>query len=359
MKIHDLPTPSVLIDTDCLDRNIASMQGVCDQHGVELWPHIKTHKCSAILQRQLRAGARGMTCAKIGEAEALLPSGVRRIFIAHSIVDPAAAPRLKSLAEQTETLILAATSLAQAQCLAEVAAAAGIPFKVFMAFDTGLHREGCRSLEDLKKLVQFLEKSPWLEPLGLYTHEGHCNYAGPAGLEASVAEIHQQLIKASDAIGSQFILAPGCSASAALMASKERVSLVRPGAYCLGDLSLSRIINVMAWQDVAITIQTTVVDRPEDELALIDAGSKTFSGDKTAAGESGRDWNNPEIVVSKVNEEHGYVAGPEVRTLQIRDRLRCVPAHVCTTINQTDQLYAVSGDEVVDIWPVTARGKVS
>src|SRR5690554_4062300 len=96
-------TPSIVIDLDRLERNITRMQGACDRHGVELWPHIKTHKMVEVARRQLAAGAAGLTCAKLSEAEAMLPSGVKRIFVAHSLVGKEKAPRVQRLAEQLDT----------------------------------------------------------------------------------------------------------------------------------------------------------------------------------------------------------------------------------------------------------------
>ena len=93
-----LQTPSILVDRPRLDANIHSMQAECDKHGIELRPHIKTHKMVAVARKQLEAGARGLTCAKLGEAEAMLHSGVRNIFVAHSLVDSRQAPRITALA---------------------------------------------------------------------------------------------------------------------------------------------------------------------------------------------------------------------------------------------------------------------
>jgi D-serine deaminase-like pyridoxal phosphate-dependent protein len=358
MTIYDLPTPSILVDVDRLERNLVGMQQVCERHGVELWPHIKTHKCKTILQRQLGLGATGITCAKIGEAEALLSSGVKQIFIAHSLVDPQAVPRLKILSGQLDRLILAVTSLAQAEYLEKIAIAADISVPVLVALDTGLLREGARSIEEISRMFEWLNRSDWLRPIGIYTHEGHCYRATAAELGAAVDDVYEQLIQASRAVGSP-LLAPGCSASALKMATKKGVTIVRPGSYPLGDLSLAWQLSVTPWNDIAMTILTTVVDRPEEDLALIDAGSKTFSGDKTATGESGREWSNPELVVSGINEEHGYVRGTAAKKLAIGDRLRFVAAHACPVMNLTDQVFAVSGELVLETWNIEARGKVT
>ncbi len=123
-SLASLPTPSVLVDRTIVADNIHAMQAHCDAHRVELRPHIKTHKMVAVARQQLAAGARGLTCAKLGEAEAMLPSGVRSLFVAHSLVDPHQAPRVAALADQLEDFRVAVTSEAHAEALAGVARAA-------------------------------------------------------------------------------------------------------------------------------------------------------------------------------------------------------------------------------------------
>src|SRR5262245_65559622 len=92
--LASIATPAVLVDRTKVAANIRAMQAVCDAHGVELRPHVKTHKMVEVARQQLAAGARGFTCAKLGEAEALLPSGMRGVFVAHSLVDSGQAPRV-------------------------------------------------------------------------------------------------------------------------------------------------------------------------------------------------------------------------------------------------------------------------
>lgn len=359
MNISDLPTPSILINVEALQRNIDRMQNICDLNSVELWPHIKTHKCGEIVKLQLKRGARGITCAKLGEAEALLPTGVRQIFIAHSLVDPRMRDRVRHLYDRLDRLVLAVTSLEQLRFVEALVLAAGIKCQVLVAYDTGLGREGARSLEDLKSIFEALDKSRCLEPLGIYTHEGHCYAASESQLNAVIDKVHRLLVEASESMGSPCLVAPGCTASAATMAQKKGVDIVRPGAYVLGDLSTVYERKLMKWEDAACTVLSTVVDKPEPGLALLDAGSKTFSGDKTLGGESGRALHDPKVKVARVNEEHGYLRDFEEADLSIGDRLRFVPAHVCTTMNMGDIVYAISGDEVVSEWLIDARGKVN
>lgn len=359
MNIRDLPTPAILIDTDALERNLSHMQEACTAGGVRLWPHVKTHKCMEILRRQLNLGATGITCAKLGEAEAMLPSGVRNIFLAHSLATREALVRARNLAGQVEQFLLAVTSLAHAEHLDVLAGAAGARFPVFAALDTGLGREGARSADEFTMIVRRLEHSKHLELRGVYTHEGHlyrCKNAGEVA--AGISDIHEKLLVASRSLPTGAEVAPGCSVSASRFAGLPGVTMVRPGAYALGDLHLSHRLGLMEWKDCALTILATVVDRPEPELALIDAGSKTFSGDKLGTGESGMGWENPGLIVRGVNEEHGYIRGPETGRLRIGEKVRFVPAHVCPVMNLTDSVHAVRGEDILETWRVEGRGCV-
>jgi D-serine deaminase-like pyridoxal phosphate-dependent protein len=358
--LDSLMTPAVLVDSLRVATNIRSMQNAADAAGIELRPHIKTHKMVAVARQQLAAGAAGLTCAKLGEAEAMLPSGVRSIFIAHSLVSPLQAPRLAALAEQLDDLRVAVTSELQLEPLLRLAALAGKKLGVMMAIDTGLGREGARDLASAKSIAARLARSPHLELRGFYSHEGNFYGVEPAMRRPRVAEMLEKLCGVRDEIDPSFAVWPGCSVTARdlLSIGTGRVQAVRPGSYVFGDLSLSHTTGVMRPDEVALRVLATVVDKPEAGLALIDAGSKVFSSDKTADGlyalaEDGRD-----LAVMRVNEEHGYLRGTAVATLQVGERIAFIPAHVCTVVNLTDEVTVTEGDRVTGVWPVDARGCV-
>ncbi len=354
-----LATPAVLVDRVRLAANIRAMQDECDRHGVELRPHLKTHKLVAVARQQLAAGARGFTCAKLGEAEALLPSGLRSLFVAHSLVDPGLAPRLAALAEQLADLRVAVTSEAQLEGLLRVAAAVGRKLRVMLAVDTGLGREGVRGDPAAVRLAARLARCPQLELCGFYTHEGHFYGVPREQLAAQAAELVDRLCALRDAIDPALAVWPGCSVSAALVAraGAGRVQAVRPGAYVFGDLSLTRTTGIMPAAAVALQVLATVVDKPEPGLALIDAGSKTFSSDRTPDGLSARAADGRDVAVARVNEEHGYLRGGGVDALQVGERVAFTPAHVCTVINLTDTVVVTEGGQPVDTWRVEARGR--
>lgn len=353
----EISTPAVLLDHARMSANIRSMQAACDAHGVELRPHIKTHKMVRVARAQLAAGAQGLTCAKLGEAEAMLPTGVRSLFVAHSLVDPGLAARLAAVAERVPDLRLAATGEAQVEALERLVARAGLKLVVMLALDSGLGREGVRDADAAERLAKKIAGCGLLTLGGFYTHEGHFYGVAPADRPARASALLDQLIATRDRIDRSLPLWPGSSVTARALAETGRVQAVRPGTYVFGDLSLTHITRVMQPADAAITILATVVDRPEPGLALIDAGSKTFSSDKTADDVHGRAIDGRDIAVVRVNEEHGYVRGADVDQLQVGDRLGFEPAHVCPVINLTDEVVVIEAGRVSARWPVDARGR--
>lgn len=348
----------MLIDRDRLKANIERMQKVCDAHGTQLWPHIKTHKMVEVARMQLAAGARGLVCAKLSEAEAMLPSGVQRLFIAHSLVDARLAPRLAALGRAIDELIVAATSFAQVQALGALLEVARMRLQILVAVDTGLGREGTRSDEESLRVVQYIQKHENMVLRGFYTHEGHAYSARPAETDKCIERVVQQLRALRERVGEPLEIWPGCSVTAERMAAQEGVAAIRPGTYVFGDLSLAAKHEVMDWDDLAATVLTTVVDRPTKELALLDAGSKTLSGDRTAEGVYASLYDRRDAHVMRCSEEHGWMTGGDVEKLAIGERVRLVPAHICPAVNLANEVTVISREAVVDTWRVDARGCV-
>ena len=354
------PTPALLVDEQRLDANLAAMQRHCTDNGYELRPHIKTHKSVHIAMRQLDVGAAGLTCAKLGEAEAMLPAFAgrpcRELFLAHSIADPGLAPRLEKVDEQLTDFVLAVTSEAHAPVLNEILRRAGFVAPVMMAVDSGLGREGARDSEGAVRLARLVESLSNMELRGLYTHEGHYYMGGN-----SLQEWHSALVQTKSAVqaataNEELKLWPGCSVTAARIRGLAGIDALRPGAYVFGDLFLSEITGAMSADCIALQVLTTVVDRPAPGLALLDCGSKTLSGDRTGEGVYARcEWGE----VRRVSEEHGFLTGALVDELSVGQRILLTPAHVCPVVNLADEMLLVRDGEIAETWRVDARGKVN
>ena len=349
-------TPRLLVDLDRLERNLAGMQLVCAAADVELWPHVKTHKSVAIARRQLALGAAGLTCAKLSEAEAMLPSGVRNIFLAHSLASPSSVERARALQQRLEKLVLAVTSLKHAAALVALLDRAGLSFPVALAVDTGLGREGLRTIAEAEEMSLYLSRHSVLQPVAVYTHEGSAYGLSPEKLPLFVEQVDARLMQFRVALGGELPLWPGCSVTASAMAGKPHVAMLRPGAYVFGDLYLAEVTQSCRKTDLALKIRSTVIDLPERGLALIDAGSKTFSSDRLSDGTFARTLDGRDLKVTRVSEEHGFVTGGSTDQLQIGEEIDWIPAHVCPVVNLARELRVVNASGAEEIWNIDAGG---
>ncbi len=255
-----------------------------------------------------------------------------------------------------EELVLAITSLPHARALASLVNDAHLFFPVAIAVDTGLGREGLRTLEEAEKLAALLRQNPALRPVAIYTHEGHAYGASKETRSELIDRAYARLMEFRKTLGGELPLWPGCSATAANFAVKTEVRAVRPGAYVFGDLFLSEITESCRRDDVALKIRSTVVDRPTRELALIDAGSKTFSSDHLPNGIVARAANGKDLAITRLSEEHGFVTGFDVDELQIGEAIDWIPAHVCPAVNLARELIVVSENEQRETWAIEASG---
>ena len=350
-------TPRVLVDWERVRANIREMAETCAEHGVRLMPHMKTHKSVAVARLQLEAGACGLTCAKIGEAEAMLPSGVRRIFLAHSIASVGKIPRLKALAESLDELVIAVTSLAHGRRLHALLAGAGLRLPALLALDTGLGREGARTLGELAALKNWMDaEATHLDYRGIYTHEGFAYAARPGEIAGHTRATADRLREARERLGGGELW-PGCSANAGAMAAEDGITGVRPGAYIYADGLLTENTGAMSPESRALCVAATVVDRPEPGLALIDAGSKVFSSDKLGDTPNARPLDGGDYALTRMSEEHGCLTGPGADAFDIGQTVFLVPLHVCPVVNLTDSISVYDNGELREL-TVDARGRV-
>src|SRR5258708_38151817 len=139
---RSLNTPALVLDLEMLDRNIAEMASFAKAHNVKLRPHSKTHKSADIAKRQIKAGALGVCCAKLGEAEALAEGGVEHLHITPPGVTPQAIARLIELNGKGADLMVGVDHPANVEVLAAAATKAGKPMSVIVDIDPGMHRTG-------------------------------------------------------------------------------------------------------------------------------------------------------------------------------------------------------------------------
>jgi D-serine deaminase-like pyridoxal phosphate-dependent protein len=351
MRLRDLPTPFLTIDLDAVDRNIVRMQRYCDSHGLALRPHVKTHKMPRIAELQARAGARGITCQKLGEAERMSEHGFNDILITFPLVGTGKAERLAELARQIQVTIGADSAIA-ARGLSSALAASGATAGFLVDCDTGMGRTGVQSPAEAAELAELVAALPNLRFAGLMTH--------PAA--AASGDWLREARRTVEARGLPVDCISGGGTPGAFAIHEIGVfTELRAGSYVLGDRSL-RARGVLAQDDCALRVLTTVVSRPAPGRAILDAGSKTLSSDlATTLDETtyGLVVEYPDAVLGDLSEEHGILdvsrCDPQP---QVGEVVTVVPNHACAAMNLHDQVALHRQEADVELAEVVARGLV-
>jgi D-serine deaminase-like pyridoxal phosphate-dependent protein len=352
MKIDDIETPAVLIDETVARRNIERYQNYCDQHGMALRPHIKTHKLPHFARMQVEAGAIGITCQKLFEAEIMAAQGLDDILITYNILGISKLARLRRLAGRVASLAVTADNLTVVHGLSEVFAAAERPLPVLIECDTGAHRCGVISPEEALRLAQAVCAAPGLEFAGLMTYPA---VGGNQSVDAFMAEAKRLLAQAGldcPAVSS------GGSPDMWKAGDVRGVTEYRIGTYIYNDRSLVAG-GVCTWEDCALTVLATVVRTPAPGRAIIDAGSKTLTSDLLGLDGFGHVLGHDDVQITALSEEHGTLECAGGDEFQIGQCLRIVPNHACVVSNMVDYVWIQDGQRAVSQYPVAARGGIT
>ncbi len=366
MSVADVPTPALLVDLDRMERNIASWQALADRNGVRLRPHIKTHKTPEIAAQQLAAGACGIASAKPTEAEVFAAAGCDDIVIAYPTVGEDKWARLARIAGWTR-LTVNVDSEHQARGLSAAAVAAGAAIRVQIEIDTGLHRVGLDPADHagIAAFARAIDALPAVELDGLTTHRG--KFGERLGRMTNAEAGHEEgsiLVGLAERLRAAGHPTPNVTAGGTVtgpgVAEVPGVTEVRAGTYVFSDAMQVAAGSAQA-DDVALSILATVISTRRAGWTTVDAGSKTFSGDRGVVDVSAADGGISDCVdldatVMRVTEEHGMVRlGPGV-SVEVGQKLRFMPYHVCTAVNLADQLVGVRDGVVETVWPIRARG---
>jgi D-serine deaminase-like pyridoxal phosphate-dependent protein len=364
MRKCELDTPVAIIDLDIMERNISDMAAFAGDAGVQLRPHIKTHKVPEITRKQLEAGAVGITCAKLGEAEVMAEAaGAEDIFIANLIVGDGKIRRLLNLAERVRVSV-GVDSVEVGQPISDAATRRGLKLPVLIKIDVGLKRTGVAYGEAAVELAKKIKEMPGLELSGIYTHEGEVYGArSPEHLHQLAREAGQRIVQTADMIREAGVqidtVSVGATPSARITCTVPGVTETRPGTYVFNDFYQIKL-GAAREQDCALTVLATVISVPDRDRAAIDAGTKSFFSDKSSDfGVYGLVKSMPHIALVRAYEEHGVLeVDPSEGRLKVGDKLEIIPNHVCPAVNLFDELVGVRNDNVTVTWSVSARGKL-
>ncbi len=356
MRRQDIDTPALIIDADRLEANIAVMARFFQGRSANLRPHFKTPKCAEVVRLQLEAGAIGVTCAKLGEAEALADAGVRTsVLIANEIIGPIKSRRAVELAARLPELMVAIDSPEQIEALdAELAANPGTRLGAIVEVDVGMHRCGTDSPEETVALARAIDASR-IEYRGMMGYEGHA-VLNPDASErktkaaAAMDIVTEHRLALNDAGLTPEIVSTSGTGTHDLTADVEGVTEIQAGSYVFMDGAYLKVRDDF---QPALSVLTTIVRR-RGRLLISDCGGKALSQEFGMP----RATELPLGVVG-LSEEHGHLLIDENQELDLApgDRIELRPSHGDTTINLHDRYYVVRGDEVEDVWPIIGRGK--
>ena len=342
-----LPTPALVLDPAALDRNIAAMAAFARDRGVALRPHAKTHKSGEIARRQIAAGAVGICCAKLGEAEALAADGVGDIHLTSPVVTPGGIARLAALAERIRLSVIADHP-------DNARALAGCGATVFVDVDPGKHRTGVTSPEAAVELARAIAGAGL--PLGgvQYYCGSEQHITTLADRRAAIREKTDSLRTVLDALAAERFAVPivtgGGTGSFAIDAELGVLTELQVGSYVFLDREYRDCELAGPRFEQALFVDSSVISANTPGMVTIDAGLKAFATDAGVPVAATADAR-----YAFMGDEQGALIGGDLPGLA--ERVTLIPPHCDPTVNLYDIYHLVEGDTVTGTWPVTARGR--
>lgn len=354
----ELDTPALLLDLDAVERNIERMVDHVRRHGLSLRPHAKTHKSVEIARRQIAAGAAGICCATLGEAEAMVAGGIPGVLITSPVVRAHKIERLVALNEKADGLMVVADHPDNVDALAGAAASSGRPLTVVVDIDVGSKRTGVPSAQQATALARQIRAASSLRFGGVQGYAGFLQHVhDDEERRAKVAAVAEWLGQVRAALNAEGLPPPiisgGGTGSHAIEPEFGAFTELQCGSYVVMDVDYDAVGVGTAFED-ALFVQTSVVSAAHEGFVTTDAGLKAFAtdGPKPVIARGAP----PGATYTFAGDEHGRVHyqgdGPK-----LGDLIECVTPHCDPTVNLYDVYHVVRGDTLVDIWPVDARGK--
>lgn len=362
---RELNTPVLVVELDALRRNVDKMADFARRHGLRLRPHAKTHKSPDIAKLQIEAGAIGICCAKIGEAEVLADHGVvEGLHITSPVVSPAPIERLVALNARTEGLMCVVDNPANVRALAAAARGAGKPLGLIIDVDPGIRRTGVGSPDAAVQALRAIQADDNLRYLGVQCYCGAQQHiesfedrrAAMADRAAFLRAVIQALI---DAGGRPGIVTGGGTGTHRIDAALDLFTELQVGSYVFMDGQY--LACDLTGEDggspfeTALMVDARVVSANTAGLVTLDAGFKAFATDAEAplvlagAPEGAR--------YRFMGDEHGALLLPPGQTLGLAHIVSLGAPHCDPTVNLYDTYHVVRGDTLRDLWPIAARGR--
>ena len=372
MYTGELPTPALLIDLEILERNLAFMQGRSKTLGVALRPHIKTHKCIEIAERQLKKGASGITVSPFYEAEQFAAAGFNDITWALPI-PPVYATKVLQFSDAVKLSVVIDSTEAKGH-LDKVCRTMGKRLHVWLKVDCGYHRAGVDpGSKHAEHLAQSLADSRVLVFEGILSHSGHSYHARSRNEILPYArEERDTMVEFAEKLRSKGINIPavsvGSTPAMVVVDHLNGVSEMRPGNYAFYDFTQA-MIGSCTVADCALTVLASVIShQPGSSHFVTDAGALALSKDvgpthvknQMGMGSIYEDYDRkrlyPHLELTTLSQEHGKVTADAARFIKekfaVGEKVRILEHHSCLTAAQFDHYYVVKGDEVVHEWKI-------
>jgi D-serine deaminase-like pyridoxal phosphate-dependent protein len=355
MKIEELDTPSLLLDMDALEKNINKMANFFRGKPCKFRPHIKTHKTPIIAHKQIAAGAHGIACQKLGEAEVMVESGIKDVFITNQVVGWDKILRLAKLAHHS-TMRVMVDDPSNVQQLSKAAMAEGVSLNVLVEQNVGMDRCGVPPGKPVVALAREVLGAKGLVFKGIIGYEGHCvlidDYQEKRKLclEAMALNIETRDLLLRSGIEVDEVCAGGTS-TYDISGIYPGITEIHPGSYATMDLKFK---NMGIPFECAVSLLTRVISTPFHGKATVDGGMKAIS----------HEFNLPKVKMEGVKlvhlyEEHGLLETSGSAILKHGDKIELIPSHGCTTINLHDRFYCVRDGYLEAVWRIAARGAFS
>ncbi len=359
-----LNTPALIVDLDALDRNIATMASLVADHGVALRPHAKTHKSVDIARRQIAAGAIGLCCAKIGEAEVLADGGITGLLITSPIAAPGAIERLARLAGRSPGLMAVVDHPAVVAAIECALAGTEATLDVIVDIDPGIHRTGVASAADAVELAAAIAAAPRLRYRGVQFYCGMQQHIESfadrrTAIEERTGYLQEVIAALTNAGFTPDIVTGSGTGTHRIDLALGVFTEIQAGSYVFMDkqyLDCDLADDPLSPFETALGVDSRVVSANHQALVTIDAGFKSLSTDGgVAAVQRGAPADTRFLFMG---DEHGALIGPGIGdVLQPGDAVTLTVPHCDPTVNLYDTYHVVRGDTLIDLWPVSARGR--
>ena len=351
-----LDTPALLVDLDLMEANIARLAETCRAHGISWRPHTKGQKTPEIIAKELAAGAIGVTCAKLGEAEVLAACGLRDILIANQIVGPAKMQRLRELRQHADPIV-AVDNPAHVLELGTAMQGSARNLRVVIEVDIGMHRAGVSPGEPVVELAATIAAQDGLRFAGVMGWESHAvTIADPAEKARTVADAIALLSSSAEACRRAGypvdIVSCGGTGTFPFCVQQPGVTEIQAGGAIFSDMHYRTHYHLDF--PCALTLLATVTSRPSQTRVILDAGKKAMSSDAAVPHPLG-----VSAASVRLSAEHATIelASPSERP-KIGDKVELIVGYSDTTVHLHEEIVGVRNGRIEAIWRVAGRGRI-